>query len=70
MVEHVREKRLLERYYKENPYVVLGAAVGVGYILGGGTFSPFSRRIARIGMKALLLPLAATQLKNLSDKEL
>lgn len=70
VIEHVREKHLLERYYKENPYVVLAAAAGVGYILGGGTFSPFSRRIARIGMKALILPIAASQIKNLSNKEL
>lgn len=70
IVETVKDKQLLQRYYSENPYVVLAAAVGVGYMIGGGTFSPFSRRVARIGMKALLLPLAASQLKNISDKDI
>ena len=69
VVDRVRERHLLERYYRENPYVVLAAAAGLGYVLGGGTFSPFSRRIARVGMKALILPIAASQIKNFSNKE-
>lgn len=56
------------QYYKENPYVVLAAAAGVGYVLAGGLFSPFTRRLMRMGMKAMVLPIAATQLKGVSGQ--
>ena len=66
LVSHVRDERLAQRYFEENPFAVLAVAAGVGYILGGGLLSPFSRRIARIGMKAMVLPIAASQLKSIS----
>jgi len=66
LVEHVKDQRLAQRYFEENPFAVLAVAAGVGYILGGGLLSPFSRRIARIGMKAMVLPIAASQLKSMS----
>jgi hypothetical protein len=34
-----------------NPYGTLAAAVGVGYILGGGFFTPLTGRLVRLGMK-------------------
>ncbi len=69
LVSHVRDERLAERYFEENPFAVLAVAAGVGYVLGGGLLSPFSRRIARIGMKAMVLPIAASQLKSFSGVE-
>ncbi len=66
LVTHLREERLAQRYFEENPFAVLAVAAGVGYVLGGGLLSPFSRRIARIGMKAMVLPIAASQLKSIS----
>lgn len=66
LIAEVRDKRILQRYYEENPYVVLAAAAGVGYIAGGGLFSPFTRRLVRIGMKAVFVPIAAAQLKALT----
>lgn len=56
----------LAHYYERNPYAVLGAAAGVGYILGGGLFTPFTRRLLRVGLKAAALPLAASQLRQLA----
>lgn len=69
LVTHLREERLAQRYFKENPFAVLAVAAGVGYVLGGGLLSPFSRRIARIGMKAMVVPIAASQLKSIAGIE-
>lgn len=69
IVDHVKDRQIAERYFAENPFIVLGAAVGIGYILGGGLLSPFSRRIARIGMKAMVLPIAANQLKTITGSQ-
>lgn len=64
VVAQVRERRIPQRYYRHNPYIVLAAAAGVGYVAGGGIFSPFTRRLVRIGMKALFVPIAAAQFKG------
>ena len=69
LVTHLREERLAQRYFEENPFAVLAVAAGVGYVLGGGLLSPFSRRIARIGMKAMVLPIAASQLKSIAGTD-
>lgn len=53
-------------FWHENPYLVLGAAAGIGYVLAGGLPTPFTRRLIRIGMKALFVPVAASQLKSLT----
>lgn len=64
LVQQVRDKRIVERTYRHNPYVVLAAAAGLGYVAAGGLVSPFTRRITRIGMKALFVPIAAAQFKG------
>lgn len=64
--QSVRAKALIGRYYDENPYAIIGAAAGIGYVLGGGLFTPFTKRILRLGMKAMVIPLASAQLKSLS----
>lgn len=48
----------LEERVERNPYGMLAAAVGVGYVLGGGIFSPLTARILGLGMR-LSLRLAA-----------
>lgn len=37
---------------KQRPFVVLGAAAGVGYVLGGGLPTWLTRAALRIGMRA------------------
>lgn len=66
LYEDVRSHNSLQQVYQENPYVLLAAAAGVGYLLAGGLFTPFSRRLMRIGLKGLIIPVAAAQLKHLS----
>ena len=49
---------------RRNPYGSMAAAVGIGYVLGGGIFTPLTARIVgvglRLGMRLALLPLAET----------
>jgi hypothetical protein len=60
-----------------HPYGTLAAAVGVGYVLGGGFFTPLTARILRLGMKIgvrlAVLPLlndeAASVISNLVGAE-
>jgi hypothetical protein len=44
-----------------NPYGTVAAALGIGYVLGGGLFTPLTARIVgmglRIGMRLAVLPL-------------
>lgn len=65
VAELVRSKEIPQRIYRHNPYVVLAAAAGVGYVVGGGLVSPFTRRLVRVGMKALFVPIAAAQFRGL-----
>lgn len=64
LIQQVRDRRIVQRYYRHNPYVVLAAAAGLGYVAAGGLVSPFTRRLTRIGMKALFVPIAAAQFKG------
>lgn len=63
----IRHDNALGRIYQDNPYAVIAAAAGIGYVLGGGLFTPFTRRMMRVGMKALVLPVAAAQVKSFTQ---
>jgi len=54
----------LGQFYQEKPLVVLGVAAGVGYVLGGGLFTPFTARLLRLGTRFLLLPMVTSQLER------
>lgn len=64
--EKANPTQALQATYEQNPYAVIAGAAGVGYLLGGGLFTPFTRRMLRIGMKALIVPLALSQARQLS----
>lgn len=66
LYDTIREENPVGYYYRKNPYAVIAAAAGLGYILGGGLFTPFTRRLLRVGVKAMALPLAANQLRELA----
>lgn len=74
LVAQVIDPEKARAFWEENPYIILGTAAGVGYVLAGGLATPFTRRLIRIGMKALFVPIAASQLKSLAttspDQEL
>lgn len=67
MYERVRETASVREYYEKNPYAVLAAAAGAGYLLGGGLFTPFTKRIVKTGMKALVIPVAVSRLRELTQ---
>ena len=61
--------RDLEIYFDQHPYGALAAALGAGYVLGGGFFTPLTERIAKLalkaGLRAAVLPLLGAQLSEL-----
>jgi hypothetical protein len=57
----VKETLDVEGRVDRHPYGTLAAAVGIGYVLGGGLFSPLTARILglalRIGIRLAALPV-------------
>ncbi|MGZ6125515.1 MAG: hypothetical protein ACXWLR_11185 [Myxococcales bacterium] len=51
---------------QRNPLGMVLAAAGVGYVLGGGLFSPLTARVVRIGLRLALIPLVKSQLANIA----
>lgn len=47
-----------------HPYATMAAAVGLGYVLGGGLFSRLTAQALRIGARAVLVPLLKAQLSE------
>ena len=40
-------------------------AAGIGYVLGGGLFSPFTARLLRYGLRIAIIPLVKSQLESI-----
>jgi len=60
----------LKARFEQHPYGALATAIGVGYVLGGGFFTPLTERIAkfavRAGIRAALVPCLTEQLAKLA----
>jgi hypothetical protein len=52
---------------QEHPYGMLGAALGVGYVLGGGLFTPTTMRILTLGAKLASVPVVRDQLLDVAE---
>jgi hypothetical protein len=52
---------------QQNPFLMVAAAVGLGYVLGGGLFSPLTGKLLRIGVRAAVIPLIKQQLSGLAS---
>jgi hypothetical protein len=54
-----------------NPYGTIAAAVGIGYVLGGGIFSPLTARLVSFGLKMGLrlaaLPFIQNEILGLAE---
>lgn len=50
---------------REHPFRTVLIAAGVGYVLGGGVFTPLTGAMVRVGARAMLLPFLRNQLFNL-----
>ena len=49
------------------PYAMIGAALGVGYIIAGGLFTPTTTRIIRLGMKLAAIPQVRDRLLDVAE---
>lgn len=55
---------------RSHPYRTVAAALGIGYALGGGIFTPLTARLVRIGLRigirTALLPVLKAELSELA----
>jgi hypothetical protein len=52
---------------ERNPYAMVAAAAGLGYILGGGLFTPLTARIVRLGIRLAALPFVKDELMTMAE---
>ena len=57
---------------RRHPYGTVAAAIGIGYVLGGGLFTPLTGRIVRfgvrLGMRLAVLPLIKQEMSELIEE--
>ena len=63
------ERLDIARQIQEHPYRTLAIAAGVGYVLGGGLFTPLTGTLVRIGSRAMLLPMMQAAMQNMGVAE-
>jgi hypothetical protein len=55
---------------ERNPYGMVAAAIGVGYVLGGGLFTPLTGRILKLGVRLAMLPFVKDELLSMAETAL
>jgi hypothetical protein len=70
-VDDLKRVTDIQGHVSRHPYGTVAAALGIGYVLGGGIFTPLTSRIValglRIGVRMALLPLLQDQISELAD---
>ena len=60
----------VQGHVRRHPYRTVAAALGIGYALGGGIFTPLTARLVRIGLRigirTALLPVLKAELSELA----
>lgn len=69
-VEDLQRTVDLRARVERHPYGMVAAALGVGYVLGGGLFTRFTGRIIRLGLRAATLPLVKEELLSMAEAAL
>lgn len=69
-VTDLQDKIDLKGRIDRHPYGMLAAAAGIGYVLGGGLFTPLTARIIRLGMRLAALPLVKDELVGMAEAAL
>src|SRR5688500_541361 len=52
---------------ERHPYAMIAAAVGVGYLLGGGLFTRTTAQLFRLGIRLAALPLVKDELFGMAE---
>jgi hypothetical protein len=65
-VTHFKETLDIQGRVDRNPYGMILAAVGVGYVLGGGLFSRLTGNLVKLGLRVAALPYVKEELLNLA----
>ena len=52
---------------QRNPYGMIAAGLGVGYLLGGGLFTATTSRLLRLGLKIAAVPLVRDELLSFAE---
>ena len=52
---------------QRSPIAMVSAALGIGYVVGGGLFSPVTRRLLKAGVGMMLVPFVRRQLAAMSS---
>lgn len=55
---------------EKSPYAMLAAALGAGYVVGGGLFSPTTARLFRLGIKLASVPVVQDKLLEYAEAAL
>lgn len=69
-VTDLQESLDLKGRVDRNPYLMLAAAFGVGYVLGGGLFTRTTGRIIRLGVRLAALPMVKDELIGMAEAAL
>jgi hypothetical protein len=61
----------IEGKVERHPYGTLAAALGIGYVIAGGLFTPLTARILglgfRVGLRLAVIPLLESELGALAE---
>lgn len=52
---------------EKNPYGMVAAAFGIGYVLGGGLFTPTTARVVGLGVKLASVPVIREALLGMAE---
>ena len=70
-VSDIKERLDVDGRVARNPYGMMAAALGVGYVLGGGLFSPLTARLVgfgmRMGLRLAAIPFLENELRGLTE---
>ena len=57
----------LTAHVEKSPYAMIGAALGLGYIVAGGLFTPTTSRLIRMGVKLAAIPQVRNRLLDVAE---
>ncbi len=52
---------------ERHPYGIVAAALGLGYVVGGGLFTPTTVRLVQLGLKLASVPLVKSRLMDAAE---